>query len=151
PYQASRGDETANIKLEFRQEMEVLVALQDGRSLVSTTGQGVDRQCAWIDERDVLVGKLPRKVSDLNKADTRITKNGREVANPLFIKALIRSNPEIGAIDESQLESLKWEALSVPIYRRPEASRQYLERNITIFGLFRAYKERKTPGGTWHY
>ena len=144
-YLTSAGSAELDIPLLFRQEMELLDQ-NDDRVLLSTINVP-NQQCVWVETAHVLIGRAALRVKDLNPRDVRRTKTGVEIKNPLLVKALVRSNPNLPIASSMT----KWDGRKAPIYDHPDASRPPVAE-VGIFGLFSVYKIVKDSiGGDWLY
>jgi hypothetical protein len=94
-----------------------------------------------------LVGRNPLKVSEIDSSDVFETIRGHFVMNPLFLKVMLGSNPEIipkGAVN--------WDPRNVPLFETPDVGSPY--RTLSIFSIFYAYQVKRNPktmAPEWYY
>ncbi|MEL6375187.1 MAG: hypothetical protein AAFR04_14605 [Pseudomonadota bacterium] len=143
-YGSSDGDGTTGVTIGFRDQLE-MYRVEGSRALVQTVGN--DRQCGWVDKKRILVGRERRRVGDDPDAETLETARKGRIKNPLFVKALIRSNV---ALKDRGTRDL-YKAKSVTIYDGPSVQANE-KGQIGIFSIFFIYsQERDRSGGTWYY
>lgn len=153
-FRTEKGDEATNITLRLREALSgpynvdsrVRKTAKVDRYLVRLDRDG-QSYCGWVlAGHEVLVGRDPMRVSDIDSTDSRETRSGQIMRNPLNLKVMLRSNPEI--VPKGARE---WDARNVPIFSSPDDSAPY--RTYSIFSIFHAYQVRKDAKGeaAWYY
>ncbi len=153
-YRQETGDELTTVSAKLR---EVLVGPYNVRPddppsasikrYLVRVNRGGQLFCGWVDSASVLIGADPIRASEIDPTDQVETRRGHFIKNPLHLKVLLRSNPEVMPRNVTN-----WDPRSVPLFDAPNDLAPY--KTINIFAVFRAYKVRKDPKTEkplWYY